>query len=145
MRALLLLTVFAVAAPDRQPVGPVEAPKNPQDLLLGLWSYENRAIGAAPSGKPSPLGIQFLPGETVFMMSGKPSPHDGLTANVVIDWTQNPVAIDFVPKRGGNKMMGILKLEGDHLMLAIRTNGGPRPTDFAGGDMLVGQCRRIKR
>src|SRR6266566_2152288 len=99
MRAAWLLVTLIVAAPDRQPVGPVEMAKKPQDLILGHWSYENRAIGSAPAGKPSPA--------------------DGLTANVVIDWSQNPVAIDFIPKRGGNKMMGILKLEGDHLILAI--------------------------
>jgi len=145
MRLMLLLTVMAVAVPDRQPVGPAPMSTKPQDRILGLWFYENRAIGQVAPPNRIDLGIQFLPeGETVFMVNGKPSPQDGLTAKVVIDWTQNPVAIDFIPKRGGHKMLGILKLEGDNLIMAIRTNEGPRPTNFTSTDMLVGQCRRVK-
>jgi hypothetical protein len=144
MSTALLLTFAAIAAPNREPAGPIVTPRKPVDMILGDWFYENLTQGKPAVGVVKPnLGIRFLPGETIFMFNGNPSPGDGLTAKVVIDWSQTPVTIDFMPMRGGT-MRGILKFEGEHLYMAICTSDGPRATDFHSPQFLVGKCTRIK-
>jgi uncharacterized protein (TIGR03067 family) len=130
MHAFLILTVLTVAVPDREDPTPTEQRLDPSAKILGDWHDDrNNYI------------LRFQPGETVFMMNGQPSPGDGLTANVVIDWTQSPVHIDFMPKQRGGKMMGILKMEGDQLTVCINTGGGPRPTVFSTPDLLLNYHR----
>lgn len=135
MRAIMLLTMFAVAAPNRQSIGPVAPSSSPHDQLIGDWITDNN---------PSYV-LRFGPTDSTFMVNGQPSPADGLTASTAIDFSKNPVAIDFMPKMRGGKMMGILKIEGDRLTINLNTGAGPRPTNFndRGGTLFL-QYRRAK-
>jgi uncharacterized protein (TIGR03067 family) len=136
MRALLMLAVFAVAVPDRQDPTPKESRTLPGDQILGDWKDDR-----------GDYAIRFLPGESAYVIGGQVSPGDGLTANVVFDWTQAPVHIDFMPKQRGGKMMGILKIEGDRLTLCVNTGGGSRPTVFGNpnnNDLLLSFSRMRK-
>jgi uncharacterized protein (TIGR03067 family) len=133
MRVFLMLVVLAVLVPDRQDPTPKEYKPSPGNQILGDWKDDRNNYV-----------LRFLPGETAFIINGEISQGDGLTANVVIDWTQTPVHIDFRPKQRGGKMMGILKMEGDHLTVCIRTGGDGRPTGFANGDLLINYNRMRK-
>lgn len=136
MRAILLIAVLAIAAPDRPAPPMPEKPPSPQQVILGDWQDTgNRGFI-----------FRIMPNESHFLTNGKISEADGLTAQITIDWNATPTAIDFMPRRGG-KMQGIVKVEGDKLTLALNTGGGPRPRDFrqgAGGDLLL-HYQRVKK
>ena len=126
MRALVMFAVLAVAVPDR----PDPTPKQeqlPANQIFGDWKDRKN---------PSHM-LRFEGGETVFMVNGQASPADGLTAKVLIDWSKTPATIDFMPKQRGGKMMGILKLEGDQLNIALDTSGGARPTNLGVGNLVL--------
>jgi hypothetical protein len=86
--------------------------------------------------------IRFMKSESLLLVNGNPSPEDGLTASYSINWTKNPVAIDFKPRNQG-PYAGILKVEGDRLTLAIGMNG-LRPTDFSAKNLVL-QYRLIRK
>jgi uncharacterized protein (TIGR03067 family) len=126
MRALLMLAIFAVVVPDRQDPTPKEAKPLPAQLL-GDWQDRNNKI----------LVFRIMTAESVFLVNGQPNPADGLTATYSIDWTKNPVAIDFIARGGGRELNGILKLEGDRLTLALPLNNSARPSDFGPGNLVL--------
>ena len=136
MRALLLFAAFAVAVPNREPLGPPssEAPVIPADQVLGDWQ-DTRSTGHM---------LRITRGESLFLVNNNPSLGDGLTANISIDWSKNPVTIDFRPKQRGGAMYGVLKLEGDQLTINLRTSGNSRPPNFLSGDLLL-QYRRVPK
>ena len=133
MRAVLMFAVLAVAVPDRPDPTPKKAPL-PKEQIVGAWQDQNNRT----------LMLRIRPAESEFLINGNPSPHDGLTANIVIDWTKNPATIDFQPKQRGGVMLGILKLEGDQLTINLRTSGNTRPTNFGAGDLLL-HYQRVRR
>jgi uncharacterized protein (TIGR03067 family) len=90
------------------------------------------------------MALRITPSETVFLINGQPSQGDGLTANYSIDVKRNPIAIEFRPKQRGGKMPGILKLEGDTLIMGLTTSGEMPPADFASADM-VGHYKRVRK
>ena len=133
MRAFVIVAVLAIAVPDR----PDPTPKQdlpPQNQILGDWQDRNNRIHM----------LRFVGGESVFMVNGQASAGDGLTANVFIDWSKNPATIDFMPKQRGGKMMGILKLDGDQLNIALTTGNGPRPTNLAVANLVL-HYQRVKK
>jgi uncharacterized protein (TIGR03067 family) len=133
MRALMLMSALAFAAPIRQDTNPM--PEHwPSTQILGNWRDRTN---------PSHV-LAIRPGQTDFIVDGQFSPADGLTAKVVIDWSTNPVAIDFMPRDRGGQMLGILKLEGNQLQIAINTEGSPRPNDFGIGDIVLRYHRTVK-
>ena len=136
MRTLMMIALFAVAAPIRQPVGPQLEPAatSPADQILGDWQDR----------KNPQYMLRITRGDTVFHVKGNPSLADGLTANIVIDWSKNPATVDFMPKQRGGKMLGILRLDGDQLIVNLRTSGSTRPTDFGAGDLLLHYQRMQK-
>ena len=134
MRTLLLLAVLAVAVPDRPAPPMPEKPPAPQQLVVGDWQ---------DMSTPSYV-LRITPTDTMFVVNGAVSAADGLTAAYTIDWTKSPATIDFMPKQRGGTMPGILKLEGDKLTIALRTNGNNRPLDFKSGDLLL-HYQRVKR
>jgi uncharacterized protein (TIGR03067 family) len=146
MRAFLMFTVLAVAVPDRPDPTPKDA-KPPREQILGDWLCEKIEFGKM-GGTIEPSNdvrvFRITPSETVFLINGKPSPGDGLTAAYSIDWSKNPVAIDFMPRGRNGKMTGILRLEGDRLTLGLRTSGDARLIDFNSAD-LVGHYKRIQK
>lgn len=133
MRALLMIAALAVAVPDRQDPTP-KTDQSREKQILGEW--------AAVKGSKT---LQFKASETLFSYNGIPSPSDGLTAKISIDWSKNPVTIDFMPMRGGT-MPGILNLDGDRLTIALRVSGGTRPTDFGvNPQVLLLNYNRVRR
>jgi uncharacterized protein (TIGR03067 family) len=144
MRSVMLAACFAVLVPDRGPVGPAEMP-TPQEQILGDWQQES--VGGQNVAKRFAAIFRVTREESIFMIDGKVSAGDGLTGNYKIDWSANPVAIDFMPRRGGAPLHCILKLDGDRLTLALPLNGGVRPRGFAAPELagnLIVHHRRVK-
>ena len=137
MRVLLLFTVFAVAVPDR----PDPTPKQdvaPQHRIIGDWQHLEHNGKNATS-----YTLRVTPMESTWSQNGRPLPGDGLTANIVIDASKDPAAIDFVSRQGGT-ILAIWKVEGDSLIVAVTPgNPGLRPTDFT-PSAGVQRYKRIK-
>jgi uncharacterized protein (TIGR03067 family) len=145
MRVALVLTVLAVAAPVRPDrFSRPEEPKRPQDQIVGDWQLVKLARGLALGEQAvnDNRVLRITPTDTVFMMNGQPSVGDGLTANYTIDWSKSPAVITFMPKQRGGKMLGIFKIEGDTLVVALNTGGGQPPADFASAAM-IGHYKRV--
>jgi uncharacterized protein (TIGR03067 family) len=133
MRVLLALAVAALAASARP--GLTRQDNRPgHEQLLGEWQDRNNQR----------LSVRFLRSESVFLVDGKPSQTDGLTATYTIDWSKSPVAIDITPRNGDPKLECILKLEGDRLTLGIPLNRDPRPTDFTSAGAVL-HYQRIRK
>jgi uncharacterized protein (TIGR03067 family) len=133
MRAVFVVFVLAALVPDRQDPTPKET-RSPQEQILGDWQDRNN----------KGFVFRIMASESVFVVNGKPSPVDGLTATYSVDWAKNPVAIDFVQRNGGSKLEAILKLEGDELMLALPLNNGMRPTQFEAGSVVL-RYQRVRK
>src|ERR1022692_3627889 len=101
MRALLMIAVFAVAVPDRRD----PTPNRPNGQLVGEWVNRDHPASV----------LRIMPSESLFLLRGQPSLEDGFTATYVVDWSKDPVTIDFTAKHGGRKIPCILKLDGDRL------------------------------
>jgi uncharacterized protein (TIGR03067 family) len=144
MRAFLMIAVLAVAVPDRQDPTPKEA--KPHEQILGDWFPTASLIdgverGAVPDGTIRVIWITSS--ATVWLENGQPDVGNTLTADIAVDWSKNPVALDLTPKQG-KKMLGILKVEGDRLTLALSLNGARRPTDFGAGCIVL-HFKRVKK
>ena len=135
MRSLLLISLLAVAVPDREDPTPKDKPKPVQEQILGDWLCEK--VGGANVAQNSVMVFRITPSETVFLVNGQPSIGDGLTATYSLDATKNPIAIDFMPRQRGGKMPGIMMLDGDTLTLGWRTSGDARP---AGHERCIWIC-----
>jgi uncharacterized protein (TIGR03067 family) len=134
MRILMLISALAVAVPDRPaPMAP-EMPPDPKTMILGDWR---------DAGTPN-YTLRFTPTESFFLVGGKTSEVDGLTAIYAIDWSTDPTTITFMPKQRGGKMPGLFKLEGDKLTLGLRTGGGMQPRDFKSCDLVL-HYHRVKQ
>ena len=128
MRALLLISAFAVAVPDRpDPTPKYAAP--PQSTYIGDWAY--RGNGKEPNPNPGGPNYTFrlTATESIWIENGQAQPSNGLSAKIVLDLTKNPMPIDFQPHRGGAAIVGIVRVENDRLVLAW-SNNQTRPTDF---------------
>ena len=134
MRVVLMIAVFAVAVPDRPDPTPREA-RTPQEQILGDWMLITNSNVV--------FTFRITASESVWSVNGKPSPDNGFTASIAIDASTTPGAIDFLPKRGGEKILAIWKVEGDQLTVAFAGSGDTRPTEFA-APARVAQFRRIK-
>ena len=134
MRVVLMIAVFAVAVPDRPDPTPREA-RTPQEQILGDWMFITNSNVV--------FTFRITASESVWSVNDKPSPDNGLTASIAIDGSKIPGAIDFLPKRGGEKILAIWKVEGDQLTVAFTGTGGKRPAEFA-APAHVAQFRRIK-
>jgi uncharacterized protein (TIGR03067 family) len=129
MRILLAIAVTVLAVPDRPDPTPKDMTPSPQQQILGDWSYIGNAKDSASRPGAPAYVFRILPTETIWIQNGQPSPGNGLTANITLDWTKSPATIDFMPRRGGTPLRGIVKVEGDHLTLAW-SNNDTRPPDF---------------
>ena len=142
MSILFLLAVVTLAAPDRPDLTPKES-RLPHEQIIGDWQYAGDGREAKPGAVIPNHVFRIMAGETVWITNGQPSPENGFTAKTTFDWLKNPVAIDMIPKRGGTPIRGIVRLEGDRLMLAW-SNNDTRPADFAAGHHLH-HFTRIKK
>lgn len=150
MRSLLLLTLLAVAVPDREDPTPKSKAKPIQQQILGEWQLVGTVIGGNPDRRKDDRGavLTFTASEIQIAENGKRQENDD--AVYTLDATRKPVAIDITPKRGGErKIEGILKVEGDQLVLCFPHGGGAmRPTDFVSApqsQVAVMHFKRIKK
>jgi uncharacterized protein (TIGR03067 family) len=129
MRALMMFSALVLASPpDRPNPTPKDVRQQPGELIVGDWLYVGN--GPTPNTQPSPTYIfRITTSETIWIENNQPSQGNGFTAKVAFDWTKSPASIDFMPKRGGNPIRGILRLEGDRFTLAW-SNNDMRPADF---------------
>jgi uncharacterized protein (TIGR03067 family) len=136
MCAVLMLTVFAVAVPDRQDPAPRQATA-PEEQIIGDWLCLNETGGIVHT-------FRITRTESFWTTNGQPSPQNGLTADIVLDASKNPATIDFKAKHVGAVYSGIWKVEGDQLILAFQQgNGDSRPTEFVASANLH-RFKRIK-
>lgn len=147
MRMLFLLALI-VALPDRPNPTPRETPKSVHEQLLGDWDFVKLSIGGGlePPMKDEARVLRFGAKEVQVFVNGELKAQDG--ADYTIDATKAPITFDLTPRNGtGEKVQGILKLEGDTLTLCISI-GGNRPVDFASNDkapQAVMHLKRVKR
>lgn len=145
MRAVLLVTLLLPAIPVRpeRPQAETQPQVGPQQLIIGDWlcekvtSAQGQNLGTPGNNR---MIFRILPGQSIFIVNGKDSEHDGLTGAYTIDWTANPPAMHFRPKRGG-KLGGLIRLEGDLLVLAL---GGETPPMGFGSASMIAYYRRVK-
>ena len=132
MRALLVFTLLAFVAPDRENPTPKDKAKPIQEQVLGDWQLVKAVMGADanPRKEFGATILTFTAGEIQIQENGKRQDRDD--AGYTLDVKKMPTAIDIIPKRGGDKtIQGILKLEGDQLTLCFTHGGnGDRPLDF---------------
>ena len=143
---VLMLAVMVIALPDRPDQTPRQKAPSPQMQLLGDWQLEALQF-SGQNGKNAVAPncvFRINTSDTVFLVNGRPSEGDGLTANYKIDLSRTPFAIDLMPKQRGGVMPGLLKIEGDRLILAITTNGADRPTDFNSAQMVAYYRRMVQ-
>lgn len=126
--AILILLVFAL--PDRPDLTPREKPKTPQDLFLADWIYISSTADGDGPGNPRSVW-RITPAEAIWMDNGQRQDANTLTATYKIDWTTMPVSIDLFPKQGGQApIRGILRMEGDRMVMALTLGQGLRPVGF---------------
>jgi uncharacterized protein (TIGR03067 family) len=142
MRAVFLLALL-VALPDRPDMTPREKPRSPHEALIGDWAYiSSTADGNGVSNLQSIWRV--TPTEAFWLAGGSPMNDNSLTARYTIDWTASPVTIDLQPKQHKGKMLGIVRIEGDRMVMAMSLSDGNRPTDFFNAPW-VHSFRRVKR
>jgi uncharacterized protein (TIGR03067 family) len=140
MRAVLLLGLLTIAAPVRPERHARPDEQKPlQEQIIGEWQLVKIAHGTPRMEYAVEMNmvLRITPAETVFLVNGQPSEADGLTAAYAIDWSSSPPVITLMPKQRGGKMPGILKLEGDTLIMGLTTGGDLRPADFGSAQMLA--------
>jgi hypothetical protein len=130
MRAFLMIAVFAVAVPDRPNPTP-QLTRSPQERILGDWR-----IDSGPDDGVLRV-LRITPSDMLILVNGDGWANDAFSGPHAIDWDKTPVAYDNLR----NKNYGILKLDGDQLLLC-QSLGGARPTDFA---MDKGHVLRLSR
>ena len=124
MRAFLLIAFLAAAVPDRPDPAPKQATP-PAAQILGDWQVE-KMVPAQPLEMETSV-MTFTPTEILVAVNGARRPEESATYR--LDSSKNPAAIDFVPKNGPKSVPGILKLQGDRLILCFAIEGN-RPTAF---------------
>lgn len=133
----ILLFAFACHAAAQQP-----DPKKKSDLELiqGVWRIVGLESGGKKQSDKSFSGNTFTfrkdkKGADLAVLQETP-PYPPVDFAYSLDSAKTPKSIDLTTKAGGNKALGIYKLEGDDLTISLSL-GGPRPTEFAtkaGGD-----------
>ncbi len=128
MRLLLAATMLAIALPDR-PLRTPPTVRTPQEQILGDWHYIGNGPKSDPVQAQANMVFRITPTETLWMVNGNPSPGNGFNAKITFEWTKTPVAWDMMSHQGGAPLRGILRLEGDRLLIAW-SNDQNRPVDF---------------
>jgi len=131
MRAAVFLCVLAVAVPLRENrwtryPPPPTAPGSIQ--IYGMWQLTKVDIGQKEMALPdvNDKKLQILEDKLKTFDKGAPQPQED--AAYKIDWTKQPATIDIMPGNlpaGAKSLQGILKLDGDTLILALGMEGRP--------------------
>jgi uncharacterized protein (TIGR03067 family) len=132
MHAFLMITVLAVAVPDRQDTNVKDA-KPLQELLQGEWQMTQAVTGGNNNLKDQ----MKVNGTTLVIKGNEMKVREADRDNTeeltfTLDAAKKPAAIDLMPKRGGpRRVEGIIKIEGDTLSLCFPHAGeGERPSEF---------------
>ena len=136
MRAVLLLAAFIVAVPDRPDPMPKEKGKPLLDQFQGEWELTKALRNGQPENQVKVEGTIFIiKGNLIKIREGGMDRSED--ANFTLDASKTPAALDIVPVRGGGgkgkdiKVEGIVKIEGDTMILCFpHGGGGSRPTEF---------------
>ena len=127
MRTAFVLALL-IALPDRPDQSPREKPKSLQELFLGDWGIEKTDVTGNRYGDINSIW-RITPSGAIWVSGGTPMDANGLTASYTIDWTKNPITIDLKPK-SQTAMPGILRIDGDRMVMALDTAGTNRPASF---------------
>ena len=151
MRALLTITILAVALPpDRPDPTPKVAAKPLQEQIQGEWQLIHSIVAGQTADQNATVGY-------VYAFDGKrltartPQAATPFEYDIVLDPKQKPATIDFVAKSGGNEVTypGILKLENGTLTLCFqRSLDTARPAEFASpadANIALMQFRRVAK
>jgi uncharacterized protein (TIGR03067 family) len=128
MRTLLAILAVTFAIPDR----PERAPKvarPPHEQIFGDWYSAGINLESPPKRQQPGYIFRITPSESFWIENFKLRPENGLTARITVDWSKTPATIDFAPRRGGTPLLGIVRVEGELLILAW-SDSQNRPTDF---------------
>jgi uncharacterized protein (TIGR03067 family) len=133
MRALLLISVLATAAPVRPHRDPVPVPDQAPrlaDQLLGEWVTVQYIRGGTVDKGAADVRIRFT--RTHFEINERQLGMK-IEATYLLDAAKLPACIDIVvPDQPGLVVRAILKIEGGQLILCLHDGGeGERPTAFA--------------
>jgi uncharacterized protein (TIGR03067 family) len=142
MRAALLIAAFAVAVPDRPDPTPKYAAPSSNEIT-GDWAYRGNGKEFNPDHKGPNYVFRLTATESMWTENGQDQPGNGLSAKIVLDFTKNPMPIDFQPKRGGTPIVGIIRVENDRMVLAW-SNDQTRPIDFSNAHNIHHFQRVIK-
>lgn len=110
MQSLFIVAALAImlaipVRPDRNPPPPSDARV---EQLLGMWQLVKIDIGRAEVKIPiEDMNLHITPTGILALQKGER--REGDDADYRIDWNAKPPTIDIMPRRAGNKMLGILK------------------------------------
>jgi uncharacterized protein (TIGR03067 family) len=139
MRLLLLVSVFAVAVPDRQDPNVKDA-KPLREQLLGEWRLTKRVINGNMDANPGDLRMHFTADVMQHILNNGSQPASKFT--YTLDTTKTPATILF-----GKNETAIFKIEADVLTICLGQRG-TYPPDFVSppnsATTLV-QLTRIKK
>ncbi len=147
MRILLMLTAIVVAVPDR-PDSTKKPGKPIQEQIIGEWQVTKAVRGGRDEMDKKEAVLIFGKDTIQIREDGKIQPRDN--ANYRIDATQNPIHLDITVDMGPKeRLLGILKLEGDELIICFSHDRGEnRPLNFEStpdSQTMVIHMRRIKK
>lgn len=137
---LTLVLALTVAAPV-----PKDVKKDPPSLL-GAWDAQTGIIGGKPDNPPAGTQLIFdKDGVATFTEGGG----KGEAGSYTFDAKASPAQIDLTAPGGPKqeKLLGIYKIEGDTLTIAM-SMGGERPKTFespVGSAVMLITCKRAKK
>jgi uncharacterized protein (TIGR03067 family) len=137
---LLLTLAMAIAAP---------MPKESKEpTIVGEWTVETMAMGGKSEPAKFPFKLVFAKDGTFVMDKGPKGPRD--VSKYTHDPKKAPAELDVHPPKefaDAGKMLGIYKIEGDSLTIALGVLD-ERPTKFESPPkslVTVFVCKRVKK
>jgi uncharacterized protein (TIGR03067 family) len=123
MQATLLITVLALSAP-----APKEAPPK---TIVGEWQTERVERAGKDAGPDPSVWIFFADGTFGIYVGGKNTLSKPWLYSV--DLASKPMTIDLIQPNDDdpNRFRGIIKFEGDKLIMCLAEIEKPRPNEFA--------------
>ena len=123
MTTTLLVLAVVAGAPALK-----ESPKPP--ALIGRWTCTALTVDGRPSPQWQGLEYEFTgDGKWVIYREGKDLGGVGRTYKA--DPAAKPAGLDACERADGVPTLGIYKVDGDSVSVALRSGDGPRPTTFA--------------
>jgi RNA polymerase sigma factor (sigma-70 family) len=115
---------------------PAQKPRTDQELLQGTWKVSKVLFGGQEVPKED-IDMIFVGDQFTVRAKGAAN-----TATFRLNPTKDPKEIDVVFLALGVTWPGIYRLEGDHLLLCMNTQGRERPADFTGRRFFYYEVQR---